>query len=171
MAMRGPETTADEHPRPPAGSFAPDDPLRADVIALLVRHLDYAHANTAPQDVFALDVEGLKDPAITFFSYRDEAGALLAIGALKHLDSSHVEIKSMHTAQASRRRGIGRAMVAHLLDAARRDGYTRVSLETGSQPAFAPARALYEQAGFRPCGPFADYRGSPASAFMTIALR
>jgi len=121
--------------------------------------------------VFALDVEGLKDPAITFFSYRDAAGVLLAIGALKHLDSSHAEIKSMHTAQESRRRGIGRAMVAHLLDAAARRGYTQVSLETGSQPAFAPARALYEQAGFRPCGAFADYRASPASAFMTISLR
>jgi len=154
----------------PAGHFSPDDPLRADVTALLRRHLDYAYANTAPEDVYALDVEQLLDPAITFFSFRDGDGALLAVGALKHLASDHAEIKSMHTAQEARRRGIGRAMVAHLLEAARARGYTRVSLETGSQPAFAPARALYEATGFEPCEAFADYRSSAASAFMTIAL-
>ena len=154
----------------PAGHFSPDDPLRADVTALLRRHLEYAHANTAPEDVFALDVERLVDPAIAFFSFRDGDGALLAVGALKHLDPTHAEIKSMHTAQEARRRGIGRAMVAHLLDAARARGYSRVSLETGSQPAFAPARALYEAAGFEPCEAFADYRSSDASAFLTIAL-
>jgi putative acetyltransferase len=154
----------------PAGHFSSDDPLRADVTALLRRHLEYAHANTAPEDVFALDVENLVDPAIAFFSFRDGDGALLAFGALKHLDATHAEIKSMHTAEEARRRGVGRAMVAHLLDSARERGYTRVSLETGSQPAFAPARALYEDAGFEPCEAFADYRSSEASAFMTIAL-
>jgi putative acetyltransferase len=154
----------------PAGGFSPDDPQRADVTALLRRHLDYAHANTAPEDVFALDVERLVDPAIAFFSFRDEEGALLAVGALKHLDPSHAEIKSMHTAEQFRRRGIGRAMVEYLLDAARARGYTRVSLETGTQPAFAPARSLYEAAGFEPCAAFADYRSSDASAFMTLAL-
>ncbi|HEY7966271.1 MAG TPA: GNAT family N-acetyltransferase [Solirubrobacteraceae bacterium] len=169
--MRESDATRRERPPLPRGSFAPDDPLRADVTGLLARHLEYAHANTAPEDVFALDVEGLKDAAITFFSYRDEAGALLAVGALKHLDAGHAEIKSMHTAAEARRRGIGRAMLTHLLDAARERGYARVSLETGSQPAFAPARALYEQAGFEPCEAFAGYRASPASAFMTIAVR
>ncbi|HLW94869.1 MAG TPA: GNAT family N-acetyltransferase [Solirubrobacteraceae bacterium] len=154
----------------PAGHFSTDDPLRADVSALLRRHLEYAHANTAPEDVFALDVERLADPAIAFFSFRDGEGRLLAVGALKHLDGGHAEIKSMHTAQEARRRGIGRAMVAHLLDCARERGYTRVSLETGSQPAFAPARALYEASGFEPCVAFADYRSSDASVFMTIAL-
>ena len=99
-----------------------------------------------------------------------ENGVLVGVGALKHLDPSHAEIKSMHTAEAARRRGIGRAMVEHLVAVARARRYRRVSLETGSAPVFAPARALYASAGFAPCGPFSDYRLSPNSAYMTLEL-
>jgi len=146
-----------------------DDPRAADVRELLERHLAYAHANTAPEDVHALDIDALLDPSVTFFSYRLD-GELLAVAALKRLDDRHAEIKSMHTAHAARGRGIGRAMVDHLVGVARERGYRRVSLETGAGPPFAPARSLYASAGFTPCGPFADYDGSPNSAHMTLSL-
>lgn len=97
-------------------------------------------------------------------------GQLLGVGALKQLDGRHAELKSMHTAQAARGRGIGRAMVDHLVGIARDRGFRRVSIETGSMPAFAPARSLYANAGFRPCGPFGGYRPSRNSTFMTLSL-
>ena len=127
-------------------------------------------ANTPPEDVHALDPDGLLDPAITVYSFRLE-GQLLGIGALRHLEGHHAEIKSMHTASTARGRGIGRALVKHLVAVAGARGVQRVSLETGSTPAFAPARSLYAAVGFEPCGPFADYGPSPNSAFMTLVLR
>ncbi len=146
-----------------------DDPRAPDVRALLARHLEFARATTPPEGVFALDVDDLLDPAVTFFSYR-ESGTLLAVGALKQLDETHAELKSMHTAEAARGQGIGRAMVEHLIEEARSRGVTRVSLETGSMPAFAPARSLYAKTGFTPCGPFGDYPASATSSFMTMEL-
>jgi putative acetyltransferase len=146
-----------------------DDPRAEDVTALLERHLAYAHAHTAPEEVYALDVGALLDPAVTFFSYRAE-GVLLGVAALKRLDAEHAEIKSMHTPEAARGRGIGRALVEYLIGVARARGHRRVSLETGAGPAFAPARALYASAGFRPCPPFGDYEPSPNSACMTLPL-
>jgi len=149
--------------------IAIDDPRAPDVLALLGRHLEYARANTNPEEVYALDVDALVDPAVSFFSYRVD-GELLGVAALKQLDPSHGEIKSMHTAQEARGRGIGRELVQHLLAVARTRGYRRVSLETGAGPAFAPARALYARAGFEPCPPFGGYAPSPNSACMTLAL-
>ena len=146
-----------------------DDPLADDVRELLERHLAYAHANTAPEDVHALELDALVDPSVTFFSFR-VGGELLAVGALQRLDGEHAEIKSMHTAAAARGRGIGRAMVDHLIGVARKAGYRRVSIETGAGPAFAPARSLYASARFTPCGPFGDYGPSPNSAYMTLSL-
>jgi GNAT superfamily N-acetyltransferase len=146
-----------------------DDPGAADVRELLERHLEFANEHSPLEDVHALDVSALLDPAVTFFSYR-RRGKLLAVGALRHIDADHAELKSMHTALAARGRGIGRAMVEHLLSVARDHGFRRVSLETGSMPAFAPARALYARAGFCPCGPFGDYPPSRNSTFMTLAL-
>jgi putative acetyltransferase len=151
------------------GVFAVDDPRADDVRALLGRHLAYTRAESPPEDNHTLEVGQLLDPAVTFFSFRI-GGELLAVGALKRLGGGHAEIKSMHTAEAARRRGIGRAMVDHLVRAARERGYGRLSLETGSQPAFAPARALYASAGFVVCDPFAGYRQSPNSTFMTLVL-
>jgi putative acetyltransferase len=146
-----------------------DDPRADDVRELLERHLAYARATTAPEDVHALDVDALVDPSVTLFGFRVD-GELLAVAALKRLDGRHAEIKSMHTAQAARGRGIGRAMVDHLVGAARQRGYRRVSLETGAGPAFAAARSLYASANFTPCGPFGDYTPSPNSAYMTLSL-
>lgn len=153
----------------PDGEFAVDDPRVPDVVALLERHLAFTAATSPPEDVHALDVDGLCDPAITFVSYR-RAGEPLAVGALKRLDDGHGELKSMHTAQEARGQGIGRAMVEYLLELARREGLTRVSLETGTAPAFAHARALYTATGFSVCGPFSGYVPSRHSTFMTRAL-
>jgi putative acetyltransferase len=149
--------------------IAVDDPARDDVRVLLVRHLAFAHETTPPEGVHALDLSGLLDPAVTFFSARRD-GAVVAIGALKELDPTHAELKSMHTAAEVRGQGLGAAMVAHLLAVARQRGYGRVSLETGSMAAFAPARSLYLAAGFEPCAPFADYPDSATSTFLSLAL-
>ena len=149
--------------------IAVDDPRVADVYALLERHLAFAMEHTPPEDVHALDLDGLLDPAVSFFSARAE-GELLAIGALKQLDDGHGELKSMHTASAARRRGIGRAMVEHLVNLGRQRGYRRISLETGTMDAFAPARSLYQAMGFTTCGPFDNYSLSPSSTFTTLTL-
>jgi putative acetyltransferase len=152
------------------GVIALDDPRADDVRALLAVHLAWSHTTTPPEDVHALDVDGLCDPAVQFFSYRVD-GELLGIGALQRIDDGHAEVKSMHTVTAARGQGVGRAMVAHLLATARSRGFRRVSLETGSMEAFAPARALYESVGFTPCARYGHYPDSPNSAFFTIELR
>ena len=146
-----------------------DDPGADDVRALLGRHLEFARATTLPDEVYALDVDALLDPLVTFFSYRAD-GELLGVAALKRLDEEHAEIKSMHTAEAARGRGIGRALVGHVIAVARERGYRRISLETGAGPAFAPARRFYAAAGFAACGAFGDYTPSPNSAYMTLVL-
>ena len=153
----------------PAGVITIDDPRTDDVRVLLQRHLAYARANTQPEEVYALDVDALVDPAVTFYSYRI-SGEVLGVAALKHLDDLHAEIKSMHTAEEARRRGIGRALLDHLTATARERGYRRLSLETGSGPAFAVARRLYSSASFTPCGAFGDYVRSANSAYMTLSL-
>src|ERR1700728_500511 len=151
------------------GEIAVDDPRAAAVRALLEQHLALMRAASPPEDVHALDLDGLLDPAVTFFSFRRD-GELLAVGALKQLDGRHAELKSMHTAAEARRSGVGRAMVEHLIGVARDHGFRRVSLETGSTQAFAAARSLYAQAGFTPCGPFGDYPPGRGNTFMTRAL-
>ena len=149
--------------------IAVDDPAAPDVRELLARHLQFAHEQSPPEDVHALDSDGLRHDDVTFFSARMD-GDLVGVGALRQLDPSHAELKSMHTLSSARGRGIGRAMLEHLLGVARARGCTRVSLETGTMPAFAPARALYTSAGFAPCPPFAAYRTTPNSVCMTLLL-
>ena len=116
--------------------IATDSPLNADVRALLEAHLTFAHTETPAGHVHALDPDALLDPAVTFFSARED-GVLLGIGALKALDDAHGELKSMHTRDVARQRGVGRAMVRHLLAVAADRGYRRVSLETGAMDVFA----------------------------------
>jgi putative acetyltransferase len=137
--------------------------------SLALANLAFARVVTPPGGVHALDVEGLLDPTVTFFSARLD-GELLGVGALKQLDESHAELKSMHTVEAARGQGVGRALVDHLLSVAANRSYQRVSLETGTVDAFAPARSLYTKVGFRPCAPFGEYARSPTSACMTIAI-
>ena len=153
----------------PSVEIGVDDPNAEDVRELLRRHMEFARANTPPEDVHALEVNQLVDPGVTFYSYRRD-GVLLAVGALKQLDGRHAELKSMHTAAKERRSGVGRAMVEYLIGVARDHGFRRVSLETGSTQAFAAARSMYAQAGFTPCGPFGDYPPGRGNTFMTRAL-
>lgn len=149
--------------------IALDDPRADDVRALLDRHLSFAHEVTPPGHVHALEIAGLLDPSVTFFSARRD-GALLGVGALNQIDASHAELKSMHTLEAARGQGVGRAMVEHLLSVAVDRNCRRVSLETGTMEAFAPARAMYEKVGFLPCEPFGKYTANPNSTCMTINL-
>ena len=111
----------------------------------------------------------LLDPAVAFFTFR-RGDELLGFGALKQLSDRHAELKAMHTADAARSTGVGRAMVDHLISVARERGFRRLSLETGTMPAFAAARSLYAKVGFVSCGPFGDYHESPNSCFMTLRL-
>ena len=146
------------------------DPLDGpQIAALLQAHLDEMHRISPPESVHALDLSRLRAPDITFWS-AGEGDALLGCAALRELDAGHGEVKSMRTTPAARRRGVAAALLTQVMDAAARRGYRRLSLETGTQPEFAPARALYARFGFEPCGPFGDYRLDPCSTFMTRAL-
>ena len=143
-----------------------DDPR---VLALLEIHVATARAETARGSAHALDPEALKGPGMQFWSaWRGDE--LLGVGALNRLAADHAEIKSMHTAASARRTGVGDAMLRHIVEAARSDGYRQLSLETGAWPFFEPARALYRAHGFAECGPFADYVADPNSVFMTLEL-
>ena len=146
------------------------NPRAADVAAVLERHMDVMRADTPPAHVHALPAERLQDPAVSLFGAR-RGGMLVGIGAIRQLDSGHAEIKSMHTVAEARGQGVGRAVLRHLLQVARTRGYQRVSLETGTMPAFEPARAMYRAAGFERCAPFGEYTRNPFSICMSLVLR
>lgn len=156
--------------RPPQLRIAGDDPAAPDVAALLLAHLELAHQVTPPGHVHALDGPGLAADDISFYSARMDDGSLAAVGALRDLGAGHFEIKSMHTALQQRRRGVGRAMLDHLVETARQRSGRRVSLETGTMDAFAPAREMYASYGFEVCEPFGDYLPVPNSVCMTLYL-
>jgi putative acetyltransferase len=149
--------------------IAEEDPQSADVGTVLARHLAVMQEETPPAHVHALPAERLQDPAVTLFGAR-RSGVLLGVGAIRRLDATHAEIKSMHTLAEARGQGVGRTMLRHLLTVAAASGYLQVSLETGTMDAFAPARTLYESAGFRLCEPFGEYTVNPYSVCMTLAL-
>ena len=144
-----------------------DDPR---VQALLAYHYASARAQTAAGSAHALDLSGLRAPDIQFWSAWD-GDRVIGVGALKRLSDSHGEIKSMHTDQTSRRRGVGAAMLQHIISRARHLGLSRLSLETGSWAYFTPARALYRRNGFVECAPFGEYRPDSNSVFMTLELQ
>lgn len=146
-----------------------DDLSGAAIRHLLAQHLQGMTLHSPPESIHALDLDGLRQPSVTFWSAWD-GEELLGCGALKELEPGHAEIKSMRTATAHLRKGVARAMLAHILAEASRRGYARVSLETGSAAAFEPARRLYAAFGFEPCGPFPPYVEDPYSVFMTRAL-
>lgn len=143
-----------------------DDLTGPEVAELLNEHLRDMYATSPPESVHALDLEKLRKPEITFWSAW-EGNQLLGCGALKELDPTHAEIKSMRSANRFRGKGVGKKMLEHILQVASDRQYQRLSLETGSQDFFVPARKLYERYGFENCGPFADYEEDPWSVFMT----
>ena len=147
-----------------------DDLSGQEITELLAEHLSDMHVHSPPESVHALDLDGLRKPDITFWSIWTEANELVGCGALKELDKTHGEIKSMRTRAAFRGQGAGKLMLRHILGEAERRGYRRLSLETGSMAAFDPARRLYESPGCERCGPFADYILDPNSVFMTLEL-
>ena len=146
-----------------------DDLSRPAIHALLNEHLQNMYELSPPESVHALDLEKLRKPEITFWSAW-EGSLLLGCGALKELDRKHGEVKSMRTPTALRRKGAGRAILAHIIAVARSRSYERLSLETGSHDAFTPAQRLYESVGFAYCGPFGEYTEDPNSVFMTLRL-
>ena len=152
-----------------------DDLHGAEIYALLQEHLRNMALHSPPESVHAMDIDALRQPAITFWTVWDNT-ELLGCGALKLLntgsadDAPHAEIKSMRTAAAHLRKGVARAVLSHIIEVARQRGYARLSLETGSAPAFKPAHQLYKDFGFVNCGPFSDYVEDPFSIFMTQRL-
>ena len=146
-----------------------DNVRGTEVLALLKAHLADVARHSPPESVHSLGVEALRAPNVTVWTAWD-SGELLGCGALKELDPHHGEIKSMRTAEAHLRQGVGTRILEHLLAEARSRSYRRLSLETGSMEAFAPARRLYERFGFEECPPFADYRPDPYSVYMTLPL-
>ena len=151
-------------------TIARESPVSPDLHLLFTRHTADMHADTPPESIHMMDASELAIPAVHFFVAR-EAGQPLAMGAFKCLtDPTHAEIKSMHVLAEARGRGLSKTMLAHVESAARAAGVTRLSLETGVQPTFVAARALYEKAGYQVCGPFEGYWDDPNSLFMTKEL-
>jgi putative acetyltransferase len=149
--------------------IAEEHPLTADLSLLFERHTADMHADTPPESIHMMDKGALAAPGIRFFVLRDGSQPL-AMGAFKRIDATHAEIKSMHVLTEARGRGLSKAMLEHLVAEARADGFARLSLETGVQPTFVAARALYARAGFRDCPPFEGYEDDPNSVFMTKVL-
>jgi putative acetyltransferase len=168
LTVRQPIAAA-SYPDEVALTIAVDDPRSAGCITVLKAHLEHTRRLSPPEHVHALDIEGLLHPAVTFFSAR-EGDTVLGVGALKELDSTQGEVKSMHTLAAARGQGVGRAMLEHLLGVAAERYYERVSLETGTMDGFGPARTLYASVGFVVCEPFAQYTVNPYSVCMTLDL-
>ena len=147
-----------------------DDLSGGEVIELLEEHLADMYATSPPESVHALDIKDLKSTEITFFSAWKE-NQLLGCVAIKELDTQHAELKSMRTTQFARQSGVASKLLQHVLDTAAARQYQQISLETGSEDYFKPARNLYEKFGFDYCEPFSDYELDPYSQFMTIELR
>lgn len=146
-----------------------DDVRGTAIIALLERHLAHAHASSPPGTVYALDLDGLRQPDVTMWTAW-RAKDLVGCGALKHHDARFGEIKSMHTAEDWRGRGVGGLILDHLIHVAQSRNYRALYLETGNNEAFEPARHLYARHGFVECGRFADYGDNGFSFFMKLDL-
>jgi len=151
-------------------TIARESPTGPDLALLMARHTLDMHADTPSESIHMMDAGELAaQPGISFFVMRD-GGVPVGMGAFKRIGPDHAEIKSMHVLAEARGRGLSRRMLDHLTAEARDAGITRLSLETGTQPMFEPARRLYLSAGFCECPPFEGYRLDPNSVFMTIVI-
>jgi putative acetyltransferase len=146
-----------------------DDLTGSKVAALIGEHLQGMALHSPAESVHALNIEGLKKPEVSFWSAWEQ-DELIGCGALKELDSQHGEIKSMRTSSSHLRKGVAKRILEHIIEEAKRRGYRRLSLETGSMDAFEPAKRLYASFGFHYCKPFSDYIEDPNSVFMTKEL-
>ena len=146
-----------------------DDLTGPEIAELLREHLENMAQNSPPESMHALNLDRLRKPDITFWTVWNDR-ELMGCGALKEINAHHGEIKSMRTVSMHRRKGVAARLLEHMLEEAKRRNYKRVSLETGSMNAFAPAHSLYTRFGFKDCGPFADYVEDPNSRFMTKEL-
>jgi putative acetyltransferase len=146
-----------------------DDLSGPAIAAFLDEHVQEMRSITPLESKHALDLDGLRKPEVTFWSVLD-GDTLVGCGAIKRLDPDHAEVKSMRTTPTRKRSGVASLLLEHIITEARRMGFTRLSLETGSAEFFRPARKLYEKFGFEYCEPFADYRPDPHSAFMSRTL-
>jgi putative acetyltransferase len=146
-----------------------DDLSGPEIAAFLDEHIKDMKSASPPESKHALDLEGLRKPEITFWTVWDQ-GELAGCGALKELNGTHAEIKSMRTSPSCRGKGVASRLLHHILAEARQRGYGRLSLETGSMAFFAPAHALYKKLGFKPCKPFSTYTEDPNSLFMELEL-
>lgn len=146
-----------------------DDLSGPEIKQLLTEHLEDMFATSPAESVHALDLSELQQPDITFWTVWENS-QLLGCAALKAHDNAHGEIKSMRTTNAARNKGVASTLLSHILEAAKQKGLSKISLETGTQDFFAPARKLYAKHDFIECGPFADYKLDPHSVFMTRSL-
>lgn len=147
----------------------PDDLSSPEMAELIAIHAGTMLAASPPESCHFLPIDGLRQPSVSVWSMWED-GALIGCGALKALGGGSGEVKSMHTRESQRGRGLGRVMLEHILGVAKARGYTSLWLETGSMDAFIPARRLYEAYGFKACGPFGDYAEDPNSVFMHLQM-
>lgn len=139
------------------------------IVALLRYHFGKCHEVSPPESCHVFSIEKLSAPEIDVWAaWSDEH--LLGVGAMKPINDRHGEVKSMHTAEAARRRGVGGAILRHIISTSRQRGFMRLSLETGCFAYFAPAVALYRAHGFIECAPFGDYAPDPNSLFLTLEV-
>lgn len=167
---------AEKHMNPDAASsdgtqivLAVETPLAEDLGLLFARHTADMHADTPPESIHMLPREALISSSIDFFVMRAD-GVPVGMGAIKRLTDTQGELKSMHVLSEQRGRGLSRRLLTGLIAYAKQQGLQRLSLETGVQPTFVAARALYTAFGFAECPPFGDYRADPNSVFMTLEL-
>lgn len=146
-----------------------DDLTGSEITDLIREHLLGMSLISPPESIHALNLDELRRPEITFWSVW-EGNELLGCGALKEHGPQHGEIKSMRTATKHQRKGVAKRILDHIMEEAKRRGYYKLSLETGSMNAFEPAKRLYESLGFEYCNPFSDYKDDPNSVFMTKVL-
>lgn len=146
-----------------------DDLSGVEIKALLTTHLATMAEHSPPESCHALDLEGLRKPEVTFWTVWEE-GELIGCGALKEIGGTHGEVKSMHTPKKHRGKGVAAALLSKVIETAKERNLTRISLETGSMEAFAPAKALYHRFGFTECAPFGDYKVDPNSIYMQLDL-
>lgn len=146
-----------------------DDLTKSEVVELVNEHLHGMTLNSPPESIHALNLEQLQSPEITFWSAWEDH-EVVGCGALKELDNIHGEIKSMRTSSSHLRKGVAKQLLQHIIEEAKRRGFRRLSLETGSMDSFEPARSLYASFDFQYCKPFSDYFEDPNSVFMTREL-